>query len=132
MKRLKLYTSAFALFAAILCTASVKSIAATAALATTTDQTTTATGSQSSVAPAQYGNTTVAPATASDKFANTNNGASYNAGGNPNGGVGQGNGNGNQDHYPINNGILFLLAAGIVIGIKVVADQSKKLKTTEA
>jgi uncharacterized membrane protein len=75
------------------------------------------------VAPAQYGNTAVTPP--SSIFANVAT-INFDAGGVPNGGVGNGNGNGNQNHYPINNGLVFLLLGGLLIGIKALSDRAKK------
>jgi len=70
-----------------------------------------------------YGNTTVTPIsdiTPSKALS----ASSQNLNGN--GGVGNGNGNGNQDHLPINNGIVFLLIAGIAIGAKTLFNNSPK------
>jgi hypothetical protein len=66
-----------------------------------------------------YGDTTSAPGNSGNAPGHTNNGN-----GNGNGGYGNGNGNGN--NLPINNGIVFLLAAGLVIGIRIIATANKK------
>jgi hypothetical protein len=59
----------------------------------------------------------------------TSNGNAY---GQNNGNGGYGNGNGNGNNLPINNDILFLLIAGVVIGIKVMVGQAKKAQTQNA
>ncbi len=87
-----------------------------------------ASSTQSTSSAPVYGNTTSSSATS--KMSNSSSSSSFDAGGNGNGngGVGQGNGNGNQDHLPINGNIVFLLVAGVAIGIKVSVDYSKKFK----
>jgi len=75
-----------------------------------------------------YGNTTLTPISdITPSRALSAGDQNLNGNGNGNGGVGNGNGNGNADHLPINNGLVFLLIAGVAIGIKLSMNGSRKI-----
>ena len=69
------------------------------------------------MATPSYGDSTSAPGNSGNAPGHSDNGT---------------NGNGNSDHLPINNGIVFLMIAGVAIGIKVVANRVKKLQPQKA
>jgi len=84
------------------------------------------------MATPSYGDSTSAPGNSGNAPGHNSDGTNGNGNGNGNGGVGNGNGNGNQNHLPINGGIVFLMIAGVAIGIKVVTNRVKKLQPQKA